>query len=597
MAGSLTALTACGGGGGGAGGAVGDFVEQDLSNLNGATQIVSEWSNLLSSFNGSYSDVNSASLMSVLTNPDQEDITLANTLLNQLDQAETLWAQTETLLAGKNDSEKFDIYNGDGYKKAYAAMLYLRDHVKPIVKQVANGQAITLEQMNKVVKADRAEAIIETEKSSSAITYAESKLIKSTSAKTDGGVETYNQIEDGTPESTFSGEGTSDWAPIEGAGGKEKRTIKVVTPQNRIVKTQTCNWTEVVKYVSGGTQTIRENETCSTQTNTFALADKVEFVEETREGDNPVVKTEILADVVSDPVTEWNSAYGTNGTLVTTSTVSTTANTPEVVAGMETTSTLDYTKTRTEETGTKNQVWVIVDNYRKTTITKPAVSTTSDNVVYKDIKTKQKRTYTITTNRKKVTYKDGTTEVIETPQAKVYTDWITVQTEETTRTVKENEVSSNIFLTPDITDTFISQASKTLKDNAYTDDDVDLGTKTTGLSNNSNDFITTEFSADNGKAIINADKAYARGWTGKGAVLGVIDSYQQTDHESLDGKYKWYNNYVRYEDGTTDADGNELGTVANGGKNVSHGTHVAGIIAGKKDGNKFHGVAFDAELV
>ena len=104
---------------------------------------------------------------------------------------------------------------------------------------------------------------------------------------------------------------------------------------------------------------------------------------------------------------------------------------------------------------------MIVDNWTKTTVTKPAVSTTSNNVVYKDTKTKQKRTWTITTKRKKVTYKDGTTEIIETAQPKVYTDWETIQTEVIERTVKENEVSSNIFLTPDITDTFVSQASKT----------------------------------------------------------------------------------------------------------------------------------------
>ena len=110
-------------------------------------------------------------------------------------------------------------------------------------------------------------------------------------------------------------------------------------------------------------------------------------------------------------------------------------------------------------------------------------------------------------------------------------------------------------------------------------------------------FRTTEFNKDTSKSIINADKAYARGWTGKGAVLGIIDSYQQTDHEALNGKYKWYNNYVRYKDGTKDANGNELGTLANGGKYISHGTHVAGIIAGKKDNTEFHGVAFDAELV
>ena len=57
--------------------------------------------------------------------------------------------------------------------------------------------------------------------------------------------------------------------------------------------------------------------------------------------------------------------------------------------------------------------------------------------MYKDTKTKQKRTWTITTKRKKVTYKDGTTEIIETAQPKVYTDWETIQTEVIERTVKK----------------------------------------------------------------------------------------------------------------------------------------------------------------
>ena len=42
----------------------------------------------------------------------------------------------------------------------------------------------------------------------------------------------------------------------------------------------------------------------------------------------------------------------------------------------------------------------------------------SNNVVYKDTKTKQKRTWTITTKRKKVTYRDSTSEIIETKQSK-----------------------------------------------------------------------------------------------------------------------------------------------------------------------------------
>ena len=113
-----------------------------------------------------------------------------------------------------------------------------------------------------------------------------------------------------------------------------------------------------------------------------------------------IVVTKNLADVVSDPVVEWNSAYGTNGILTTTTKVSTVANSADIVAGPETTSTENYTKTRTEHTGTKNQVYVIVDNWLKTTVTKPAVSVTSDTVTYKYVKKKQKRTYTITINLK-----------------------------------------------------------------------------------------------------------------------------------------------------------------------------------------------------
>ena len=589
-----TTLTACGGGGGGSGvGAVNDFVQGDLSNLSGSSSIVSSYSSLLSTFQSTISGGDYGALQAVITGPDAEDISTANTLLGQLQQAEALWAQSETLISEQSNADKYKIYNSASYKEAYAAMVYLRDHVKPIITRVSEGKTITLEQLNKVAKEDKAQEIITQEKNSKAVEYANAKQVVSTEAK-QSTEETYNEIEDGTPVEDFS---NSAWETIEGQGGKEKRTVKVTTPQTKVVKTKTCTWTETTKLSADGTTVTQTTPSCSIAEVKTELSPKVEDVVQYQEGSNPIVTTEILADVVTSPVEEFNSAYGTNGTLTTPVKHSTTANTPEVVAGSETTSTENYQKTRTEATGTKNQVWVIVDNYTKTTITKPAVSTTSDTVVYKDTKTKQKRTWTITTKRKKVTYKDGTSEIIETPQAKVYTDWETIQTEEVERTVKENVVSSNIFLTPDITDTFVSQASKTLKNNAYTNDDEDLGTQTTGLSTNADDFKTTEFNKDTSKSMINADKAYARGWTGKGAVLGVIDSYQQTDHEALDGKYKWYNNYVRYEDGTTDSNGQEQGTVANSGQYISHGTHVAGIIAGKRDGNEFHGVAFDAELV
>ena len=584
-------LSACGGGG--SGGGVGDFINEDLSNLSGSSSIVSSYSSLLSSFQATISGGEYGALQAVITGPDAEDIETANTLLGQLQQAESLWAQSETLIANQSNVDKYKIYNSSSYKEAYAAMVYLRDHVKPIITRVSEGKTITLEQLNKVAKEDSAQEIITEEKNGSAVEYANAKQVLSTEAK-QSTEETYNQTEDGTPVEDFS---NSTWETIEGQGGKEKRTIKVTTPQTKVVKIKTCTWTETTKLSAKGTAVTQTTPSCSIAESRTELLPKVEDVVQYQEGSNPVVIIETLADILSDTTEEWNSSYGTNGTLTTTTKVSTTANTPEIVAGSELTTTVDYTKTRTEVTGTKNQVWVIIDNWRKTTVSKPAVYTTSNIVVYKDTKTKQKRTWTITTKRKKVIYKDGTSKIIETPQAKVYTDWTTIQTEEPTRTVKENEVTSNIFLTPDITDTFVSQESMTLKNNVYTDDDEDLGTQTTGLSTTASDFKTNEFNKDTSKSIINADKAYARGWTGKGAVLGVIDSYQQTDHEALNGKYKWYNNYVRYEDGTTDSNGNELGTVANGGKNISHGTHVAGIVAGKKDGSEFHGVAFDAELV
>ena len=52
----------------------------------------------------------------------------------------------------------------------------------------------------------------------------------------------------------------------------------------------------------------------------------------------------------------------------------------------------------------------------------------------------------ITTKQKKVTYKDGTSEILSDVQPKVYDDWTTIQTEEITRTVKEEKDRKNIFL-------------------------------------------------------------------------------------------------------------------------------------------------------
>ena len=93
-------------------------------------------------------------------------------------------------------------------------------------------------------------------------------------------------------------------------------------------------------------------------------------------------------------------------------------------------------------------------------------------------------------------------------------------------------------------------------------------------------FLTDEY---NSTALdqIGASYAYARGWTGDGVIVGMIDSGIDTDHEDLDSDRFSTINY-RFA-GTEDDNG--------------HGTHVAGIIAGAKNDIGTHGVAYDADLI
>ena len=176
-----TTLAGCGGGGGGgAPGAINDFIQDDLSNLSGSSSIISSYSSLLSTFQSTISSGNYSSLSAILTGPDADDIATANTLLTMLTQAETLWSQTEDLISQQDDSTKYTIYNSDSYKEAYAAMLYLKNHVRPVIQKVSNGNTVTLDEFNLVAKEDRAQEIINEEKIGTASTYAETKKIKST---------------------------------------------------------------------------------------------------------------------------------------------------------------------------------------------------------------------------------------------------------------------------------------------------------------------------------------------------------------------------------------------------------------------------------
>ena len=105
---------------------------------------------------------------------------------------------------------------------------------------------------------------------------------------------------------------------------------------------------------------------------------------------------------------------------------------------------------------------------------------------------------------------------------------------------------------------------------------------------------------------VNAQYAYARGATGAGVTIGIIDSGIDSGHPAFAGK-------IHPESFTVDGYNPDFSAcevrAANGAcldeRGSAHGTHVAGIMVGRRSGSGeaaaagalgVHGVAFDAEL-
>jgi len=86
-----------------------------------------------------------------------------------------------------------------------------------------------------------------------------------------------------------------------------------------------------------------------------------------------------------------------------------------------------------------------------------------------------------------------------------------------------------------------------------------------------------------GPGTIGADSAYAKGATGAGAVVAVIDTGVDPLHVELDANISPNSIDIVRGDPMADEDG--------------HGTQMAGIIAGEKNGLANHGVAYDATIL
>ncbi len=112
-----------------------------------------------------------------------------------------------------------------------------------------------------------------------------------------------------------------------------------------------------------------------------------------------------------------------------------------------------------------------------------------------------------------------------------------------------------------------------------------------------------EFRNQYGLSRIGADHAYARGATGKGVTLGIVDSGIDPGHPKFAGRLE-----SRNLDGY-DPDFSECPQVAPDGScasDLGHGTFVGGIMAASRKGNPngdavnddaVHGVAFDARVI
>ncbi|MCU7646334.1 autotransporter domain-containing protein [Pseudomonas aestus] len=129
----------------------------------------------------------------------------------------------------------------------------------------------------------------------------------------------------------------------------------------------------------------------------------------------------------------------------------------------------------------------------------------------------------------------------------------------------------------------------------------------TGRLGDASSWRSSEFKADWGLGAINADSAYAAGYSGKDVKLGIFDQPVYAKHPEFAGKDKivtlitsgtrqYTDPYIPVKAGDAFRyDGSP--SVGSDGKLGSHGTHVGGIAAGNRDGVQMHGVAFDAQII
>ncbi|WJJ94942.1 S8 family serine peptidase [Neopusillimonas aromaticivorans] len=117
---------------------------------------------------------------------------------------------------------------------------------------------------------------------------------------------------------------------------------------------------------------------------------------------------------------------------------------------------------------------------------------------------------------------------------------------------------------------------------------VGLGVCGNASSQSAASFETPDYLNQRGLGLINASEAYRLGYTGKGVTLGIVDSGIEPLHPKFSGQLTGGYDFMRNQP-ITPTSGMDSG--------VGHGTHVSAIMAGRRDGQEMHGVAFNASFL
>ena len=119
-----------------------------------------------------------------------------------------------------------------------------------------------------------------------------------------------------------------------------------------------------------------------------------------------------------------------------------------------------------------------------------------------------------------------------------------------------------------------------------------VGTGTVSLcSDTGTDYQTTEYYqgsvylSEKSRRVVCASSAYARGATGNGIQVAVVDTGVDADHSDINA------NMVSFTSGSDTVNSDD-----NASDDHGHGSHVAGIIAAEKNDSGMHGIAYDADI-